>query len=40
VGFIRDQTGSMIPALLTLCAAQVMTAVVTLIVARKRRRAS
>ena len=40
VGFIRDQTGSMIPALLTLCAAQVMTAVVTLIVARKRTRAS
>ncbi len=36
VGYIRDQTQSMIPALLTLCAAQLLTAVLTLIVARRR----
>ena len=39
VGFIRDQTHSMIPALLALCGAQLMTAILTLIVARKRAQA-
>ena len=36
VGFIRDQTHSMIPALLVLCAAQLLTAIMTLAVTRKR----
>jgi D-galactonate transporter len=37
VGFIRDRTHSMIPALITLCAAQLLTAIMTLIVARKKK---
>jgi D-galactonate transporter len=36
VGFIRDQTHSMIPALLALSAAQLLTAIMTLVVARKQ----
>ena len=36
VGFIRDQTHSMIPALLALCCAQLMTAFMILYVTRKR----
>jgi len=38
VGYIRDQTHSMIPALLALCGAQLVTVILTLIVTRKRAR--
>jgi D-galactonate transporter len=37
VGIIRDQTHNMIPALLALCSAQLMTAFMTLYVTRERR---
>jgi D-galactonate transporter len=37
VGIIRDQTHSMIPALLALCCAQLMTALMILYVTRKQR---
>ena len=40
VGFIRDSTHSMFLALLALACAQVMTAVITLVVTRKRARAA
>jgi len=36
VGFIRDRTDSMVPALLALACAQLLTAVMTLIVTRKK----
>jgi MFS family permease len=40
VGLIRDHTHSMIPALLALCGAQLVTAIMILIVARKKRKNS
>jgi D-galactonate transporter len=39
VGFLRDKTHSMIPALLALCCAQLLTAIMVLIAARKRSQA-
>jgi D-galactonate transporter len=36
VGFLRDQTHSMIPALLALCGAQLITAIMVLVVARNK----
>ena len=38
VGFLRDRTHSMIPALLALCGAQLMTAVIIVVVGRKAAR--
>lgn len=40
VGFIRDRTGSMLPALLALACLQLLTAAMTLIVTRKGNRAA
>jgi nitrate/nitrite transporter NarK len=39
VGYLRDQTHSMIPALLALCGAQLLTAIMVLVVTRKRSQA-